>query len=179
MDTLQDKTTDTACAWKVISVYDRDPVVGPQGQRLTATITKDICGSSQLAAGLVYMPPGVSAKAHVHNKYEMVVFVLEGFAVSLIGDDLEPAVQGPGEFLFIPAGVPHLAVNLSMDRPVVGIEVRADPAFNDDVELLPHLEEKAAAIIEQVRAKHAAGELPKGWQSRDRVFQYKVPEDAK
>ena len=174
MDTTQVPKT---CTWKVVSPYDMETVLGAQGQRLTATITKEICGSSQLAAGLVYMPPGVSAKAHVHNKYEMVVFVLEGWAASLVGDELEPAIQGPGEFLFIPAGIPHLAVNLSMDRPVVGIEVRADPAFNDDVELLPMFEEKAAAIVKKIRAQHASGDLPKGWKDRPQTFRYQTPKE--
>ena len=118
------------------------------------------------------MPAGVHSKAHVHNKYEIIVFLLEGWAASLVGEDLEPAVQGPGDFVFIPKGVPHLAVNLSTEHPVVGLEVRADPQFNEDVELLTQLDSKAGAIIEKLRADHAAGKIPNDWQKHDRVFRY-------
>lgn len=163
---------DSENAWKIISAYTTEAVVGPQGQRLVSCITTDTSGSSQLSAGVVVMPPGGVSKAHVHNQYEMIVFIIEGWAASLMGPELTPAVQGPGEFLFIPAGVSHLAVNLSTEERVLGIEVRADPQFNDDVELLPHLDEKTADIIADLRKRHTAGELPKDWRSQPRSFEY-------
>jgi uncharacterized RmlC-like cupin family protein len=156
--------------WVRTSAYSSKMEVGPQGQRLLPGINADLAGSTQVSSGLVMMPPGVQSKAHVHNKYEIIIFILEGWAASLVGDDLEPAVQGPGEFVFIPAGVPHLAVNLSTTHRVVGLEVRADPQFNEDVTLLPELDEHSQSIVKELRKKHAAGEIPVNWQQNDATF---------
>ncbi len=46
-----------------------------------------------------------------------------------------------GDFLYIPAGVRHLPVNLSDTEPLVGIIARTDPEEQESVVLLPDLDE--------------------------------------
>jgi uncharacterized RmlC-like cupin family protein len=41
--------------------------------------------------------------------------------------------SGPGEFLFIPPGVPHEAINCSATEPARAIVARNDPAEQDNV----------------------------------------------
>lgn len=144
----------TEKSWHLSPVREAVMELGPQGQRLFPSVNTTLSGSSQLSIGTVLMPPGGISRAHVHNRYELVVVVVEGLAATLLGPDLEPAVQGPGDFLLIPAGVPHVAVNLRADHRVLAIETRADPDFNNDVELLPELDAKAAEMATLVRAKH-------------------------
>ncbi|MCB1401355.1 MAG: cupin domain-containing protein, partial [Rhodobacteraceae bacterium] len=44
-----------------------------------------------------------------------------------------------GDMLYIPAGVPHLPVNLT-DAPVTAVIARTDPNEQESVELRPDLE---------------------------------------
>jgi hypothetical protein len=91
--------------------------------------------------------------------------VLEGFAASLIGPDLEPVFHGPGEFIYIPEGMVHVAVNLSTTRRLIAVEARTDPKFNEDVVLSPEYDERTAKIVADLQRKFAGGELevPEHW----------------
>jgi uncharacterized RmlC-like cupin family protein len=141
-------------SWYLASAAHTTMELSPQAQRLMPLVSRSRGGSSQISLGTVVMPPGGISKAHVHETYELVVGVVEGLAASLMGAGLEPVVQGPGDFLFIPGGVPHVAVNLSTVHRVVAIEARADPEFNNDVVLLPELDAAAIEIAGQVRAQY-------------------------
>ncbi|WP_224388971.1 cupin domain-containing protein [Pseudonocardia sp. ICBG1293] len=102
---------------------------GTQAQALLPCITSATSGSSRLSAGIVVMPPRASSKVHVHEHSDIVVMVVAGKALTLVGDDLIPYAHAPGEFIFIPAGVIHMAVNLSSSSPLTAVEVRTDPHF--------------------------------------------------
>ena len=52
----------------------------------------------------------------------------------------ESVVTRAGDFLYIPAGVPHLPVNLSQTEPCVAIVARTDPNEQESVVLLPELD---------------------------------------
>jgi len=53
------------------------------------------------------------------------------------GDKLElSVVNQAGDFLFIPAGVPHQPTNLSRTQPAVAIVARNDANEQEHVELL-------------------------------------------
>jgi uncharacterized RmlC-like cupin family protein len=45
-----------------------------------------------------------------------------------------------GEFIYIPAGVPHLPVNPSRTEPVTAVIARTDPNEQESVVLLPELD---------------------------------------
>jgi uncharacterized RmlC-like cupin family protein len=69
--------------------------------------------------------------------------VLSGDEVEMwTGEQLEHReVAHPGEYLYIPAGVPHLAVNRS-ESPAIFVLARTDPNEQESVELRPELEGK-------------------------------------
>jgi uncharacterized RmlC-like cupin family protein len=70
----------------------------------------------------------------VHVGYETGIYVLEGEVLTRWGEALEhEVVSRPGEFLFIPPGVPHEAVNLSDTTPARAVVARNDPAEQDKV----------------------------------------------
>lgn len=130
---------------------DSAAVIGRQGQNLIPCITRSTCGATNISAGLVNMPPGRSSKAHYHSHSEIVVVCLEGYAATLIGPDLVPHFHGPGEFMFIPEGVIHVAVNLSGTENLIAVEMRTDPEFDDDVVLTPEYEGRAQALAAGLR----------------------------
>jgi uncharacterized RmlC-like cupin family protein len=155
----QDRPLDRP-PYAVVSSRNLAPEIGPQAQAHWAAITTAKVGSRKLGSGLVVMPPGHHSKAHMHAHHEILVYVLDGWAATLVGPDLdEVLIQGPGDFVWVGAGVPHLAVNLSPDRQVVAIETRDDPHLNADVVLLPELDPDQATI-DALREKFADNTPP-------------------
>lgn len=91
-------------------------------------------GATGLSMHLVVIPPGARAAPHLHVGYETGIFVLEGEVLTRWGPALEhEVVSRAGEFLFIPPGVPHEAVNLSATHPARAVVARNDPAEQDRV----------------------------------------------
>ena len=91
-------------------------------------------GATGLSMHLVVIPPGARADPHAHRGYETAIYVLEGRVETRWGAGLaESIVSGPGEFLFIPPGVPHEAINCSATEPARAIVARNDPAEQDNV----------------------------------------------
>jgi uncharacterized RmlC-like cupin family protein len=89
---------------------------------------------------LLTIPPGVRAKAHLHEAHETAIYMLSGEAHTWYGDDLEHhVVVHAGELFYIPAGVPHLPANLS-STPCTAIIARTDPNEQESVVLLPELD---------------------------------------
>jgi uncharacterized RmlC-like cupin family protein len=57
------------------------------------------------------------------------------------GEKLELHMEvGEGDFLYIPAGMPHLPYNPSDSEPCTAIISRTDPNEQESVTLLPELE---------------------------------------
>ncbi len=152
------------------SPYRSEGIMGAQGQHLIPTITQDMCGSTGLSACMVSMPPGTKSQAHVHRNSEIIVVCIEGFAATLIGPELEPVFHGPGEFIYIPEGVMHVAVNLSATERSIAMEVRTDPHLNVDVVLTPEYETRAEEIATRLRSRYASGDLetPSHWNLNKR-----------
>jgi uncharacterized RmlC-like cupin family protein len=105
-------------------------------QRLTyfVGISGETVGSYGLSMHLVVIPPGARAEPHSHRGYETAIYVLEGRVETRYGPRLESTVVSEaGDFLFIPPGVPHEALNLSATEPARAIVSRNDPAEQDNV----------------------------------------------
>lgn len=139
----------------VVRYQEVAAVMGPQNQRLIPCITSEMCGTTGISAGMVRMPPGGASKAHYHAGSEIIVMCLRGHAATLIGPQLTPYFHGPGEFIYIPEGIVHVAVNLSDTEELHAVEMRTDPGFNDDVVLTPAYDEpvpELAALLRHTRA---------------------------
>lgn len=169
---LANDTPPDSAAKRVVvgSPYRSKGLVGAQGQHLIPTITQDMCGATGLSSCMVLMPPGTASQAHVHRKTEIIVVCIEGFAATLIGEELEPVFHGPGEFIYIPEGVVHVAVNLSTTERAVGMEVRTDPQLDVDTVCTPEHQTRAEEIATRLRSRYASGDLetPPHWNPRER-----------
>jgi uncharacterized RmlC-like cupin family protein len=97
-------------------------------------ISAETVGARGLSMHLVVIPPGARAEPHSHRGYETGIYVLEGRVETRYGERLESRiVSEAGDFLFIPPGVPHEAVNLSATEPARAVVSRNDPAEQDNV----------------------------------------------
>ncbi len=115
--------------------------VGKQGLRYAAGISAESVGAKGIHLQLVTIPPGGRAKAHKHVTHETAIYALSGESGVWHGARLEHhSIVKPGDFLYIPADVPHLPYNLSTTETVTAVIARTDPNEQESVVLLPELE---------------------------------------
>jgi uncharacterized RmlC-like cupin family protein len=116
---------------------------GKQGPSYTPGVSAQTVGSQGLWLGSVTLPPaGGRTKAHVHDGHESAFFLVSGENVELwTGDQLQHCeVAQAGDFLYIPARVPHVAVNRSAAVPAVFVGARTDPNEQESVVMCPDLD---------------------------------------
>jgi uncharacterized RmlC-like cupin family protein len=114
---------------------------GKQGLMYAPAISAETVGSQAIHMQLLTIPPGGRAKAHKHAAHESAIYLLSGVGGMWYGHQLEHHVQlEPGDFLYIPADMPHLPYNPSTAESTVAIIARTDPNEQESVVLLPHLD---------------------------------------
>lgn len=118
-----------------------DSYRGKQGLAYTPGVSAESVGSEHLWLGSVVIPPGGRTKAHLHEKHESAFYLITGEEVELwSGERLEQkAVAHAGDYLYIPAGVPHVAVNRTA-TPANAVGARTDPGEQESVVLRPELD---------------------------------------
>src|ERR1700726_1458660 len=122
-------------------VRARDEFIGKQGVVYAPGISAESVGAREIHLQLVTIPPGGRAKAHKHAAHETAIHMLSGISGMWYGEQLEQHVLiSPGDFLYIPADMPHLPYNPSETETAVAVISRTDPNEQESVVLLPHLE---------------------------------------
>jgi len=117
-----------------------EPFVGKQGFTYAPTVSAETVGASAIHMQLLTVPPGARANAHKHEAHETAIYVLSGEVGMYYGEKLENhMVTRPGDFVYIPANVPHLPYNLSPTEPATAIVARTDPNEQESVVLMPEL----------------------------------------
>lgn len=125
-------------------VRDQSEFDGLQGLRYFQGVSKESTGSNGICMHIVDLPPGARANAHYHAAHETAIYMLEGCSEMLYGSELEHKLTlNQGEFLYIPAGVPHLPYNPT-DLPARAVLARTDPNEQESVVLCPDLDSKLA-----------------------------------
>jgi uncharacterized RmlC-like cupin family protein len=98
--------------------------------------------SQELRLHLALIPPGTRGMPHLHAEHETAIFMVSGEAEVWHGPGLvRRSAARAGDFIFIPPGTPHLAVNRS-DVTSIAVVARADPADQTNavvIELPRHL----------------------------------------
>jgi uncharacterized RmlC-like cupin family protein len=114
---------------------------GKQGPRYFAGISAESAGATGICMHKVTIPPDGRANAHLHEHHETAIYLLSGEAEMWYGEGLhEYPTMKAGDYLYIPAGVPHLPANPSDTTPCVGILARTDPNEQESVVLRPDLD---------------------------------------
>lgn len=120
---------------KVRAVRPEREVMSRQRLPYFIGISGETVGSRGIAMHVVVIPPGARAAPHRHMGYETGIYVLEGRVLTRWGEALEhEVVSEAGDFLFVPPGVPHEAINLSATEPARAVVARNDPEEQDKVE---------------------------------------------
>jgi uncharacterized RmlC-like cupin family protein len=113
---------------------------GRQGLDYGAGVSAESAGSRGLCMHRLTMPPGARARAHLHEDHESTIYVISGRAEFWWGPRLEHHEEiEAGDFIHIPAGVPHLPANRGSE-PVEAVIARTDPNEQESVVLLPELD---------------------------------------
>lgn len=109
---------------------------GKQGLDYFAGVSSESCGSRAICMHLLVMPPGAEAKPHYHAAHETAIYMLEGSTSFRHGRELEHLeTVHAGDFVFIPAGVPHQPFNPT-DAVARALIARTDPNEQESVVLL-------------------------------------------
>jgi len=117
---------------------------GKQGLDYTPGVSAETVSSRTLWLGSVTLPPaGGRTKAHIHEQHESAFCMISGEEVEVYtGEQLEHRdVAHAGDYLYFPAGVPHVVVNRS-EAPAVFVGARTDPNEQESVVMRPELDEK-------------------------------------
>jgi uncharacterized RmlC-like cupin family protein len=99
-------------------------------------------GARALGLNLVMIPPGSRGMPHYHDGHETALYLVSGQSEVWYGGDLaKRSLVRAGDFIYIPPGTPHLAVNRG-DVTSIAVVAKTDPA--DDagtvvIELPRHL----------------------------------------
>lgn len=118
-----------------------EPFVGKQGFTYAAAISAETVGASAIHMQLLTVPPGAKAKAHKHEAHETALYVLSGEVGMYYGEKLEKhMVTRAGDFVYIPANMPHLPYNMSETEPATAIVSRTDPNEQESVIVMPELD---------------------------------------
>lgn len=116
-----------------------DTYDGVQGLTYFGGISAESTGAQGICMHMLRMPPGARAHAHLHENHETAIYLLAGKVAMWYGLDLEQhMVMHAGEFLYIPAGMPHLPYN-PYDAEAVAVLARTDPNEQESVVLRPDL----------------------------------------
>jgi len=101
-------------------------------------ISGKTAGAKGLSLLMVVIPPGGSAKAHIHKGFESAIYLMQGRVETRYGEGLtKSVVNEAGDFIFIPPDLPHQPVNLSDTEEAIAIVARNDPEEQEHVIVLP------------------------------------------
>ena len=116
---------------------------GKQGHRYAPALSASSVGTKAIHMQMLTIPAGEIGRAHKHDGHETAIYILSGDSGVWHGEELEHHTTArAGEFVYIPAGIPHMPYNLSDDADCVAIIARTDPNEQESVVLLPDLEAK-------------------------------------
>ena len=117
------------------------PCNGKQGLTLFPGISAQTLGAQGICLHLLTIPPGGRGKAHLHENHETAIYILSGDVEVLSGKALQERLDaGAGDFIYIPANVPHLPINRSQAEDCIALIARTDPNEQESIVPLPELD---------------------------------------
>jgi uncharacterized RmlC-like cupin family protein len=98
---------------------------GWNGIRYKQGLSGKNVGAQNLSINVATVPPGAVAYAHIHDGFEVMLFIVQGRVRHTFGEGLTQAVENEaGDFIYIKPGVPHEVFNIG-DEPVVAFVARS------------------------------------------------------
>jgi uncharacterized RmlC-like cupin family protein len=82
-------------------------------------------GSTALSVNVATVPPGAIAYAHIHDGFEVMLYIVQGKVKHTFGEGLtQEVINEAGDFIYIKPGVPHEVFNIG-DGPLVALVARS------------------------------------------------------
>ncbi|GAA5217440.1 cupin domain-containing protein [Corallincola platygyrae] len=101
-------------------------------------ISEQTAGAKGISMNMVVIPAGGQAEPHFHEGYETAIYMLQGSVRTRYGENLsQEVINHAGDFIFIPANVPHQPINLSQTENAVAIVARNDANEQETVRPYP------------------------------------------
>jgi uncharacterized RmlC-like cupin family protein len=115
--------------------------IGKQALRYAPGISAQSVGAQGIHLQIVTIPPGARAKAHEHEGHETAIYILSGESGVWYGQRLEEHLFAQtGDFVYLPANMPHLPYNPSDTQNCIAVIARTDSNEQESVVLLPELD---------------------------------------
>ncbi|MEH2626622.1 putative RmlC-like cupin family protein [Bradyrhizobium sp. AZCC 1719] len=112
-----------------------------QGSDYQPGISAETVGSKMIWLGIITLPAGRRTKAHVHEHHETALYMMSGDELEIwTGDQLQHCEKvHPGDYIYIPAGVLHVAVNRAAS-PSVFVGSRSEATARESVVMRPEMD---------------------------------------
>jgi uncharacterized RmlC-like cupin family protein len=118
----------------IVTIRPSSEIMTRQRLPVFVGVSQETAGASGISMNLVVIPAGGAAEPHLHKGYETAIYLLKGRVRTYYGAGLGASViHQEGDFVFIPADVPHQPVNLSDAEPALAIVARNDPNEQESV----------------------------------------------
>ncbi|MHC4908575.1 MAG: cupin domain-containing protein [Planctomycetota bacterium] len=123
---MSDQTPDVEHLSGLHTVRKHPNCRGWNGIHYRAGLSAGNTPATQLSMNVATIPPGGVAKAHIHDGFDLMLYILEGEVRHEYGERLEKTlINTAGDFIYIEPGVPHEVFNCSDTDPVVAVVARA------------------------------------------------------
>src|SRR5262245_39494002 len=115
-----------------VVVRPGERVVTAQGLENFAGISTESAGAQGICLHLITIPPGGRAHAHLHADHETALYIASGCVGMWYGPELEQYLEVQvGDFLYIPANMPHQPFNLSDTEVASAVGARTDASEHE------------------------------------------------
>ncbi|MFL5803429.1 MAG: cupin domain-containing protein [Roseiflexaceae bacterium] len=82
-------------------------------------------GAQNLSINVATVPPGAIAYAHIHDGFEVMLFIVQGRVKHTYGEGLaNEVINEAGDFIYIKPGLPHEVFNIG-DEPLIAFVARS------------------------------------------------------
>jgi uncharacterized RmlC-like cupin family protein len=126
MSDTETKTASVEGSDGIFVIRRHENCRGWNGIRYRTGMFEGNVGSKSLSMNVATIPPGAVAYAHIHDGFEVMLYIMEGRVRHEYGPDLKHSIDNAaGDFIFIEPGVPHEVLNLSDTEPVVAVVSRS------------------------------------------------------
>ena len=98
---------------------------GWNGIRYMQGLSGKNAGAENLSINVATVPPGAIAYAHIHDGFEVMLFILQGRVKHTYGEGLtQSVINEAGDFIYIKPGVPHEVFNIG-DEELIAFVARS------------------------------------------------------
>ena len=98
---------------------------GWNGIRYKQGLSGKNVGAKNLSINVATVPPSAIAYAHIHDGFEVMLFIVQGKVKHTYGEGLaESVINEAGDFIYIKPGIPHEVFNIG-DGPLIAFVARS------------------------------------------------------